>query len=181
MSHQRGIDLIANPAYLSIGSNLGKREIAVLAVPRILEQTATGTKVRLSSLYETEPVDCRPMNSFINAVVEFEPLLYSADLLKRLQAIEKLLGRRGGHNEPRELDIDILTLGNQVIETEILTVPHPQYRERGFVLIPLKELAPGFACPATGRHIDDLVGSLPQTDSVIRISSRRIVTDMGTK
>ncbi len=181
MSHQRGIDLTTRPAYLSIGSNLGKREIAVLSVPRIIEQAATGTNVRLSSLYETEPVGCLPMDRFVNAVVEFEPLLYGEDLLNRLQTIEKSLGRCGGHNEPRELDIDILTLGGQVFETKTLTVPHPRYRDRGFVLIPLKELAPGFVCPATGRRIDDLVEALPSSDGVVRISSRYTISDMGAR
>jgi 2-amino-4-hydroxy-6-hydroxymethyldihydropteridine diphosphokinase len=164
---------------LSIGANLGIRELAVLSVQRIIEQTGLGVSVRMSSLYETDPVDCGPMAPFVNAVVEFAPLLCGEDLLKRLQAIEKTLGRSGGHNQPRELDIDIVTLGDDVFDTGALTVPHPRYRERGFVLVPLKELAPEFTCPATGRHIDDLLAALPTTGGVYKISSRRSIAGTG--
>jgi 2-amino-4-hydroxy-6-hydroxymethyldihydropteridine diphosphokinase len=150
-----------------------------LTVQRVLERSGTGVNVRMSSLYETDPVDCGPMDRFVNAVVEFAPLLCGEDLLKRLQAIEKMLGRRGGHNEPRELDIDIVTLGDDVFDSGSLTVPHPRYRERGFVLVPLKELAPEFRCPATGRHIDDLLASLPSTGGIYRISSRRTIAGTG--
>jgi 2-amino-4-hydroxy-6-hydroxymethyldihydropteridine diphosphokinase len=175
MSDERGADLNASPAYLSVGSNVGKREIAVLGVPRLIEALGAGRRARISSLYETEPIGCAPMGIFINAVVEFEPLLCPWDLLKRLQAIEKQVGRRGGHNEPRELDIDIVTLGASVIQSEVLTVPHPAYRDRAFVMIPLKEIAPRFTCPATGRCIDDLISSLSGDQRVVKVSSRKTV------
>jgi 2-amino-4-hydroxy-6-hydroxymethyldihydropteridine diphosphokinase len=174
MSDERGIDLIAGPAYVSIGSNMGRREELVLSVPRLVEASGAGRLTRMSSLYETAPVGCVPMESFINAVVEFESLLCPGDLLKRLQAIEQAAGRTGAHNEPRELDLDIITIGDVVIETESLVVPHPRYRERAFVLIPLLEVAPGFVCPITGVEIRRLV-SPPPPGRVIRVSSRKTV------
>ena len=130
----------------------------------------------MSSLYETEPVGCAPMNRFVNAVVEFEPLLCPADLLKRLQTIEKLAGRRGGHNEPRELDIDIIALGAAVIDMPDLVVPHPRYHERAFVLIPLFELAPRFRCPATGREIGEMLAAIAPRRGVSRISARKMIS-----
>jgi 2-amino-4-hydroxy-6-hydroxymethyldihydropteridine diphosphokinase len=129
----------------------------------------------MSSLYETEPVGCGLTGRFINAVVEFEPLLCPTDLLKRLQTIEKRMGRRGGHDEPRELDIDIVTLGDAVIETAGLTVPHPRFRDRAFVLIPLGEIAPRFRCPLTGRDIGELIASLPGEQGIEKISRRKAV------
>ena len=175
MSDERGADLNASSAYLSVGSNLGNREIAVLGVPRLLEELGVGRCARISSLYETAPVGCAPMGIFINAVVEFEPLLCPGDLLKRLQAIEKQVGRKGGHDESRELDIDIVTLGDSIIRSETLTVPHPAYRDRAFVLIPLKEIAPRFTCPATGRCIDDIISSLSGNQRVAKVSARKAV------
>ncbi len=175
MSDERRVDLKTSPAYLSVGSNTGARETAVLSVPRILEESAIGRCARMSSLYETEPVGCAPMGRFINAVVEFEPLLCPGDLLKRLQTIEKWMGRRGGHNEPRELDIDIVTLGDALIDEGPLTVPHPRFRDRAFVLIPLGEIAPGFRCPVTGRDIGDLIASLPDEQGIEMISLRKVV------
>jgi 2-amino-4-hydroxy-6-hydroxymethyldihydropteridine diphosphokinase len=163
------------PAFLGLGANLGDRESAVLEAARALETSGIGRSIRVSSLYETEPVGCAPMNHFVNAVVQFEPLLCPTDLLKRLQTIEKLSGRSGGHNEPRELDIDIITLGTTMIEERDLVVPHPRYRERAFVLIPLKELAPRFKCPATGRTIDELLDAIAPCPDVSIIGTRKLL------
>jgi len=175
MPYERGRDLIFNPSYVSVGSNVGNREAAVLEVPRMIEERGAGRRVRMSSLYETEPVGCAPMDLFINAVVEFESLLCPEDLLKRFKAIEKSAGRSGGHNEPRELDLDIIAIGDAAIRTGALTVPHPSYRERAFVLVPLMELAPDFVCPETGRRIGELVSSVSGTQGIVKVSSRRAV------
>jgi 2-amino-4-hydroxy-6-hydroxymethyldihydropteridine diphosphokinase len=158
-----------------VGSNVGNREAAVLGVPRMIEERGAGRNVRISSLFETEPVGCPPMGFFINAVVEFESLLCAEDLLKRLKAIETAAGRSGGHNEPRELDLDIVALGTSLVRSGTLAVPHPRYRERAFVLVPLMELAPDFVCPETGRRIGDIVSSLAAVQRVVRVSSRKTV------
>ncbi len=160
---------------MSVGSNKGHREVAVLSVPRLLEESGAGRYARLSSLYETAPVGCSPTGFFINAVVEFEPLLCPVDLLKRLKAMEKTVGRTGRHNEPRELDVDIVACGDSIIRSETLTVPHRRYRDRAFVLLPLREIAPCFVCPETGRSIDELISSLSEEHAVSRVSSRKTV------
>ena len=175
MPYERGRDLIFNPSYVSVGSNVGNREAAVLEVPRMIEERGAGRRVRMSSLYETEPVGCAPMDLFINAVVEFESLLCAEDLLKRLKAIETAAGRSGGHNEPRELDLDIVALGTSLVRSGTLAVPHPRYRERAFVLVPLMEIAPDFICPETGRRIGDIVSSLSAVQRIVRVSSRKTV------
>jgi 2-amino-4-hydroxy-6-hydroxymethyldihydropteridine diphosphokinase len=172
---ERGPDLILNPCYASVGANVGDREAAVLGVSRAIEERGAGRRVRMSSLYETAPVGCARMGLFINAVVEFESLLCPEDLLKRFKEIEKAAGRRGGHNEPRELDLDIVAIGAATIRTDELTVPHPRYRERAFVLVPLMEIAPGFVCPETGRRIGEIVSSLRGSQGIVTVSSRRTV------
>ncbi len=169
-------DPAPSPAYVGLGANLGDRESAILRAAGQLETSGIGRRVRLSSLYETRPVGCAPMNWFVNAVAEFEPLLCPADLLKRLQIIEKLAGRRGGHNEPRELDIDIITLGTALFDAPDLVVPHPRFRERAFVLIPLQELAPRFRCPATGQDIGEMLAAVTPCRGVSRISARKTLS-----
>ena len=154
---------------------MGERESAVAAVPRLLEQGGLGGRVRISSLYETAPVGVPEMPFFVNAVVEFEPLLLPGDLLKRLKEMEKAGGRTGGRADPRPLDIDIVAWGGTVFHSDLLTIPHPRYRERAFVLIPLGELSPFFVCPETGRSIGDLISSLPGGQRVSRVSSRKTV------
>lgn len=175
MSHKRSVDLIHSPTYLSVGSNVGDREETVLGVARDLERLGIARRVRMSSLYETEPVGVRPMREFVNAVIELQPLLSPVDLLNRLQALEKVKGRVGGHNEPRELDIDIVAMGETSIQTKELTVPHPCYRERAFVLVPLRELAPTFRCPATGQSVNELLETLREHHGLSMISTRRVV------
>ncbi len=165
----------ASRAYLSLGSNMGAREAAIFRAVRVLDARVASV-TGLSSLYETEPVDCGSPNTFVNAVAEVRSLLLAEDLLQRLQAIERELGRRGGHNEPRTLDIDIVVFGAQVIRSAQLVVPHPRYQERLFVLLPLRELAPEFRCPVTGQGIDVMVDRLGHEQGVTRISSRRVVS-----
>ena len=159
---------------MSVGSNLGERERTVLSVARLLETERIGHRIRSSSLYETRPVGVNAMDDFINAVIELQPLLYPEDLLKRLQDLEKRLGRRGGHNAPRRIDIDIVAFGRERVESERLTVPHPRYRERAFVLVPLREVAPGFRCPVTNVPVGELIDALPSGQQVAKVSSRRM-------
>jgi 2-amino-4-hydroxy-6-hydroxymethyldihydropteridine diphosphokinase len=115
------------------------------------------------------------MSDFVNAVVELHSLLCPEDLLKRLQALEKAMGRLGGHNEPGVLDIDIVAIGDYEIRTGRLTVPHPRYQQRLFVLLPLKEIAPEFKCPVTGTSVDDMLGAIDPGQVVTQISTRQII------
>lgn len=168
-------------AYISLGSNLGDREANILRATAMIGTTGIARNVHLSSLYETEPVGCGSMNDFINAVVAVTTELDPGNLLERLRELERKLGRRGGHNMPRELDLDIITMGDRLIQTERLTVPHPRYRRRAFVLVPLREIAPRFRCPETGQDIDELIGTLNDRGRIGKVSSRRgldAVTDL---
>jgi 2-amino-4-hydroxy-6-hydroxymethyldihydropteridine diphosphokinase len=166
--------MIGARVYLSIGSNVGAREAAVLRAVGMLDDRAVRVS-ELSCLYETEPVGCAPMGTFVNAVVEVRSLLSPEDLLERLQAIERVAGRRGGHNQPRVLDMDIVAYGDEVIRSARLTIPHARYRRRLFVLLPLREIAPEFLCPATGQGIDTMLARLEPGQSAARVSSRRVV------
>ena len=162
--------------YLSLGSNLGGRETNVLLALRLIEADGAGVVRARSGLYETAPVGVDNQRFFINAVAEIRPLHYPLDLLKRLKTIEKKLGRTGGHNRPREIDIDVVSFGSRILNTTDLTLPHPRYAERAFVLIPLREIAPDFVCPASGRTIGDMIDSLESGQAVFRVSGRDLIT-----
>jgi 2-amino-4-hydroxy-6-hydroxymethyldihydropteridine diphosphokinase len=162
-------------AYIALGSNLRRREASVLASLRALE-AARGARVRaVSSLYESEAEGIPGAPRFINAVAEVAPLLPAVDLLERLKAIEAGMGRTGGHHQSREIDLDLIAYGAETGVFGALTLPHPRFHERAYVLIPLQEIAPDFVCPRTGRSIRELVASLGDgRRGVERVSGRAV-------
>jgi 2-amino-4-hydroxy-6-hydroxymethyldihydropteridine diphosphokinase len=143
--------------YLGLGSNLGEREkmlaeaVAALDSPRV-------RILRLSPVYETEPVGVTGQNWFLNLVAEAETDLFPLQLLHRTSKVEAQLKRhRLAPNGPRTIDIDILLYSNSVIDTDSLVIPHPRFRERRFVLAPLADLAPNLRDPVSGKSIRDLL------------------------
>ena len=175
MSDQRSDHLRPDRGYLGLGSNIGEREAEVLGAVRLIGESPDIQIGRLASLYETSPVGRVGGGQFINTVLEVHSLLYPRDLLLRLKSIERTLGRSGGHEEAREIDIDIISLGGTVMAETDLTLPHASYDSRAFVLIPLREIAPGFICPRTGRGLEEMIGALPPEQQIRGISSRRLV------
>jgi 2-amino-4-hydroxy-6-hydroxymethyldihydropteridine diphosphokinase len=133
-------------AYIGLGSNMGDKKGACIKALELLGRAGCVKKV--SSFYCTEPVGSCEQEDFINAVCELETDLSPEQLLAVCRAIEEELGRsRLVHWGPRTIDLDILLYGDQVIESPELTIPHPLLASRGFVLIPLCELAPGVVHP----------------------------------
>ena len=146
-------------AAVALGSNLGDR-CAHLDYAAARLSTLLGG-VRVSSYIETDPVGVvDPQPRYLNAAAVGETMLSARELLDALLAIERERGRERPHaNAPRTLDLDLILLGNQVITEEGLIVPHPRFRERGFVLQPLSEIAPALVDPVTGSTIRALLGS----------------------
>ena len=144
-------------AYLSLGSNLGDRDANLRRALDLLASPELHIK-RTSSLYETEPQDFAHQPWFLNLVAEIETTLFPLQLLSRIQKIERVLGRqRSILKGPRTVDIDILLIGNSVIASAKLTIPHPRMHVRRFVLEPLAELAPDLRLPTTRRTIRELL------------------------
>lgn len=156
-------------AYVSLGSNLGDRAgYLVLAVRGMMN---AGLRVsRLSSVYETEPVDVVDQPLFLNMVAELDaPLPAPEQLLARLLRVEYLLDRRRDVKRgPRTVDIDLLLYGERESATELLTLPHPRLHLRRFVLAPLAELSPHLRHPVLRRTVAELLSGLEDAAEVVR-------------
>jgi 2-amino-4-hydroxy-6-hydroxymethyldihydropteridine diphosphokinase len=152
-------------AYIALGSNLPSpagtpTQTLDAALARLSE---LGQVTAHSRYYQTEPVGYADQPPFLNAVAALETELLPETLLERLLEIERSLGRDRSHgipNGPRTLDLDLLLYGEQVIATPRLQVPHPRMTERGFVLIPLAEIAPGLIHPLANRSMKELLQDL---------------------
>jgi len=127
--------------YLSLGSNLGDRQVNLRhAIGRLLE---LGYVHEVSSLYETEPVELTDQPWFLNCAVAVRTELIPREFLSGMLAIERSMGReRTQPKGPRLIDIDILFFGEGAFEHEKLTLPHKNLFERAFVIVPLAEIAP---------------------------------------
>jgi 2-amino-4-hydroxy-6-hydroxymethyldihydropteridine diphosphokinase len=153
--------------YLSLGSNLGDREKNL----RTTIAALAGAKVhvtRVSSFYETEPVDLREQPWFLNCVVQAETGISALDLLRALRGIESRMGsKKLVPKGPRLIDLDILLYGDQSIDTPELQVPHPHMLLRRFVLVPLAEIAPTLKHPSWKGTARELLADLRDA-SVVR-------------
>ena len=142
-------------AYLSLGSNLGHREANIASALKMLGQEAWILKV--SSLYETEPVGYKDQPWFLNCVCSVETDLSPQALLKFLKAIERKLGLREDIRfGPRLIDIDILFYDGLILDSPDLIIPHPRLVGRAFVLLPLREIAPELVHPLLRATIEEL-------------------------
>jgi 2-amino-4-hydroxy-6-hydroxymethyldihydropteridine diphosphokinase len=146
--------------YLGLGSNMGDRAAMLQAAVRALESPRLRI-LRVSPVYETEPMDVPGQHWFLNQVAEAETDLFPLQLLRRTAKVEALLGRRRlAPKGPRTIDIDILLFGNSVVTMPSLEIPHPRLRGRRFVLAPLADLAPDLRDPVTRKTVRELLGEL---------------------
>ena len=149
--------------YLGLGSNLGDRMDNLNRAVRLIDEIEGASVRRVSPVYETAPVGGPPQGAYLNAAVEVAAAIEPRELLRLCKEIESRLGRTpSGPWGPRTIDIDILLAGEAVFAEPGLTVPHPRMAERGFVLYPLADIAPGAIHPVLGvtvAELRDRVGS----------------------
>lgn len=154
---------------LSLGGNIGDRLARLREAVMLLARHEGIRLVAVSSCYETEPMGIAEQPAFLNLAVEIETVLAPLGLLNTVKAIEREIGReptvRWG---PRVIDIDIILWGDQVMETERLSIPHPAFRQRAFVLTPLAEIAPDVVDPVTGKTVAELAAS-PEAAGVVTL------------
>jgi 2-amino-4-hydroxy-6-hydroxymethyldihydropteridine diphosphokinase len=149
--------------YLGLGSNVGGRASHLRAATELLDSAGVEVEA-VSSTYETEPVgEVLDQPDFLNAAVRIATALEPEQLLDLCKRIEVERGRilDAPRHAPRPLDIDLLLLGELELETDRLTLPHPEVRSRRFVLVPLLELDPELALPDGTRLADALAGLGP--------------------
>jgi len=160
------IETEMTPAFIGLGSNVGDREENIKKAISLLKNNINIKVKKVSSLYETEPVGYVDQGEFLNAAIEIETDLTPHELLKITKGIEEKLKRdRKIKWGPRTIDLDILLFGDLRIDEPHLNVPHPEIKNRAFVLIPLAEIAGQIIHP-DGKTIDDLLRELIDVKSV---------------
>lgn len=152
--------------FLGLGSNQGERLNAIREAALRLDEKGM-VIARSSSLYETEPVEIREQPDFINLSFEIETELGVSELLEACLSVEKAMGRtRSRPKGPRIIDIDILFYGQRILQSQGLSIPHPAFAQRKFVLVPMVEIAPEFKDPRSGFTMRELLHQCPDLSSV---------------
>ncbi len=148
-----------NRLILSLGSNIEPRLEALLKATELLNNNFK--KVIFSSLYETEPVDDLDQNYFYNITTLYETEIDNPfDILKIVKDIEENIGRDKDINRPkgpRKIDIDIIFFENKIIDSPLLTIPHKNFSNRNFVLIPLLEIIKQFGEVVSIDYLEELI------------------------
>ena len=142
--------------YLALGSNVGNRlanlKAAINSLPPQMEVKAK------SKVYETPPWGYANQEKFLNQVLKVDTYLDPEPLLKHLKRLEVALGREVSfQNGPRLIDIDILFYDDLVLESPTVVIPHPRLHERGFVLMPLMDIAPDLVHPVRKQSVREML------------------------
>jgi 2-amino-4-hydroxy-6-hydroxymethyldihydropteridine diphosphokinase len=158
--------------YLALGTNLGDRiENLQAAVHALAPEVIVSAE---SKIYETSPWGYEDQPAFLNMAIRAETDLEPDSLLKYLKALEARLGRtQSFHWGPRVIDIDILFYDGLVIDSPAVVIPHPHLQERGFVLVPLSDIAPDFIHPVLKKTIKELLSAMASLNGITPYTAQR--------
>lgn len=162
-------------AYLGLGSNIGERIGYIEDALSEIKNIKNTNVVKVSSVYETEPWGNVDQDDYLNSVIEIDTGLDAQNLLNELKLIEKKIGRTENQRwAQREIDIDLLFYGNEILESEFMTVPHPQIEKRKFVLVPMSELNADFIHPVFKKTISQLLSETKDELNVTKYKTIKI-------
>jgi len=161
--------------YLGIGANIGDRISFIEKAVNEIKNIPESKFIVSSSVYETEAWGKTDQDDFLNCVVEIYSDLSAETLLKKLKDIEKQIGRIENKKwSEREIDIDLLFYGNEIIENDLISIPHREIENRKFVLVPFAELNPDFLHPVLKKTIQELIISSTDKLNVIKYQSKEV-------
>ena len=145
--------------FLSLGSNKGRRKEHIDRAISILDESSDISLLSISQIYESKSMYNTQMDNFYNGVVRIKTSLSPDELLRYTKDIEKQLGRKRGKERysPRTIDIDILCYGDKIITSDELTIPHPQIKERRFVLKPWADIDSNYILAKSNKKISELL------------------------
>jgi len=148
-----------NTVTIALGSNIGDRQKNLANAKKQIKKFVTIEKK--SSIYETDPVDYENQDKFLNQVIIGKTKYSPQETLKKLQTIEKKMGRiKKITKGPRIIDLDILFFNSETLNTKNLIIPHPEIQNRRFILKPLTEISPNFIHPTLKKSIKELFNNL---------------------
>ena len=155
--------------YFCLGANKSNREERIKQALELLNGTKGISIVKSSKIYETEPWGNKEQDYFLNLVCEAEVDFSAKELLEICQKIEAQLGRNREKEirwGARDIDIDILFYGSEIIDLPDLTIPHKLLHKRAFVLEPLKEIAPKLIHPQLNKTVTEMYNELGSSEKV---------------
>ncbi len=156
--------------WLALGANVGDRSATLKQATAEIGKIAGVRVVGVSGVYETPPWGYTNQPWFYNLALAIETVMAPLELLDITQRLEQILGRTEGPRwGPRQIDIDLILWDGLTVRHERVELPHPRFRERAFVLWPLREIAPGVVDPATGKSIAQLAAALEHSVDALRI------------
>ncbi|MBL7011533.1 MAG: 2-amino-4-hydroxy-6-hydroxymethyldihydropteridine diphosphokinase [Kiritimatiellales bacterium] len=160
-----------------MGSNMGMRLRQLTQAKTLLLLDSQVTFVDQSSIYETEPVGVKDeyrQMKFLNAVLVVESPYTAEEWLPKIKCVEDVLKRErtDDRNAPRPIDVDILFSGEQIVDSDLLQIPHPRWAERRFVVQPLAEVCPDLVLPGSACSVANILARLPANDDVRLFSEK---------
>jgi 2-amino-4-hydroxy-6-hydroxymethyldihydropteridine diphosphokinase len=158
-------------AYIALGANLGDRLATLQHAAILLAESPAIELLAASSAWDTAPVGPPDQPRYLNAAVAVRTTLGPRAVLETLLEIERRFGRvrSGSQWTARTLDLDIIIFGNAILAEPDLALPHPRFRERAFVLLPLAEIAPEARDPVTGESVESLLRACPGRSDAVKV------------
>ena len=158
--------------FIALGSNLGKRKNNIKTAIAMLEESSEITIVSESGIYESKPMYNPNLKDFYNSVVRIKTSFAPFELLRYAQLVEKKLGRvrQKERYSNRTIDIDILSYGDEMIDSDELTLPHPHIKERKFVLKPWSDIDSDYVLARSNKKIEELLNESEDNSTLLRVN-----------